>query len=75
MEAFFNSERENTFSGVHVLIYVFDVDSHEHKKDMMQFVSCLDSINDLSPSARIFCLIHKMDLIKTEEDRDRVIDS
>ena len=37
MEAFFNSERSTTFSGVHVLIYVFDVDSHEHKKDVEQF--------------------------------------
>mmetsp|Transcript_21481 Transcript_21481/g.31956 ORF Transcript_21481/g.31956 Transcript_21481/m.31956 type:complete len:306 (-) Transcript_21481:156-1073(-) len=74
MEAFFNSERNNTFSGVHVLIYVFDADSHEHKKDIDQFQSCLESINDLSPDARIFCLIHKMDLIKNEEERERLLE-
>jgi len=74
MEAFFNSERSQTFSGVHVLIYVFDVDSHEHKKDMDQFVSCLQSINELSPEARVFCLIHKMDLIKNEDDRNKLLE-
>eukprot|EP00472_Partenskyella_glossopodia_P009007 CAMPEP_0197529672 /NCGR_PEP_ID=MMETSP1318-20131121/29195_1 /TAXON_ID=552666 /ORGANISM="Partenskyella glossopodia, Strain RCC365" /LENGTH=326 /DNA_ID=CAMNT_0043085227 /DNA_START=42 /DNA_END=1021 /DNA_ORIENTATION=- len=74
MEAFFNSERANTFSGVHVLIYVFDVDSHEHKKDIDQFKSCLASINELSPEARVFCLIHKMDLIKTEEGREKLFE-
>mmetsp|Transcript_27937 Transcript_27937/g.67911 ORF Transcript_27937/g.67911 Transcript_27937/m.67911 type:complete len:307 (+) Transcript_27937:92-1012(+) len=74
MEAFFNSERAQTFSGVHVLIYVFDVDSHEHKKDIDQFVSCLQSIDDLSPDARVFCLIHKMDLIKNEDDRTKLLE-
>eukprot|EP00469_Lotharella_globosa_P004470 CAMPEP_0167796532 /NCGR_PEP_ID=MMETSP0111_2-20121227/15098_1 /TAXON_ID=91324 /ORGANISM="Lotharella globosa, Strain CCCM811" /LENGTH=284 /DNA_ID=CAMNT_0007690431 /DNA_START=12 /DNA_END=866 /DNA_ORIENTATION=- len=74
MEAFFNSERSTTFSGVHVLIYVFDVDSHEHKKDVEQFRSCLKSIQDLSPDARVFCLIHKMDLIKNETDRMKLLE-
>lgn len=74
MEAFFDAERLNTFTGVHVLIYVFDVESHERKKDLEYFQSCLESIKQLSPDARIFCLIHKMDLIPKEEERVKLLE-
>lgn len=75
MEAFFDAERTSTFSGVHVLIYVFDVESHETKKDLDYFNSCISSINELSPNARIFCLIHKMDLVHKESDRATLLEA
>lgn len=30
---------------------------------MTQFSNCLDALADLSPKTRIFCLLHKMDLL------------
>lgn len=71
MENYFASQRENIFSSVEVLIYVFDVESHELEKDMHYYQSCLEAILLYSPSATVFCLIHKMDLVQ-EEQRDLV---
>jgi len=43
---------------------VFDVTSKDFKgHDMTQFENCLDALGELSPKTRIFCLIHKMDLL------------
>ena len=52
---------------VEVLIYVFDVESRELDKDLHYYQSCLEAIMQSSPKAKIFCLIHKMDLIEEEQ--------
>ncbi len=52
-----------------VLIYVFDIESHERKKDLENFANCLDAIKQNSKNAHVFCLIHKMDLVQKEEER------
>jgi len=69
MENYFESQRDQIFRNVEVLIYVFDIESHERKKDYDYFTNCLDAIRTLSKNAHVFCLIHKMDLIHKEEDR------
>jgi len=69
MESYFESQRDQIFRNVEVLIYVFDIESTEKKKDMDYFKSCLDGLRVNSKNAHIFCLIHKMDLIHREEDR------
>lgn len=71
MENYFASQRENIFRNVEVLIYVFDVESRELDKDMHYYQSCLEAIIDNSPHAKIFCLVHKMDLIQ-EDQRDMI---
>lgn len=71
MENYFASQRENIFRNVEVMIYVFDVESRELEKDMHYYQSCLDAILQNSPKAKIFCLIHKMDLVQ-EDRRDLV---
>jgi len=71
MENYFASQRDNIFSNVEVLIYVFDVESHELEKDMHYYQSCLEAILQNSPQAKVFCLIHKMDLVQ-EEQRDLI---
>jgi len=73
MENYFVSQRENIFRNVEVLIYVFDVESQdgELKKDLKYYQTCLSAIYENSPSAKVFCLIHKMDLIQ-EDQRDKV---
>ena len=54
-----------------VLIYVFDVESREIEKDMHYYQSCLEAILQNSKDAKIFCLLHKMDLIQ-EDQRDQI---
>eukprot|EP00095_Tigriopus_kingsejongensis_P000285 snap_masked-scaffold816_size93094-processed-gene-0.8 protein:Tk00285 transcript:snap_masked-scaffold816_size93094-processed-gene-0.8-mRNA-1 annotation:"ras-related gtp-binding protein a" len=71
MENYFASQRENIFRNVEVMIYVFDVESRELEKDMHYYQSCLDAILQNSPNAKIFCLIHKMDLVQ-EDQRDMI---
>jgi Ras-related GTP-binding protein A/B len=51
---------------------VFDVESRELEKDMHYYQSCLEAILQNSPEAKIFCLIHKMDLVQ-EDQRDLVL--
>nr|XP_006823940.1 PREDICTED: ras-related GTP-binding protein A-like [Saccoglossus kowalevskii] len=67
MENYFASQRDNIFRNVEVLIYVFDVESRELEKDMHYYQSCLEAILQNSPDARVFCLIHKMDLVQEDQ--------
>lgn len=71
MDQYFQSQKENIFRNVEVLIYVFDVESRELDKDMHYYQSCLEAILNFSPEAKIFCLIHKMDLVP-EDQRDPI---
>ena len=76
MSTFFSSVPYLDFfisRNVEVLIYVFDVESRELEKDLHYYQSCLEAIMQSSPKAKIFCLIHKMDLIE-EEQRDLIFD-
>jgi Ras-related GTP-binding protein A/B len=67
MENYFASQRDNIFRHVEVLIYVFDVESRELEKDLRYYQNCLESILLHSPDAKVFCLIHKMDLIQLDQ--------
>ncbi len=71
MENYFASQREPNFRNVEVLIYVFDIESVEMEKDMHYYQSCLEAILQNSKDAKIFCLLHKMDLIQ-DDQRDIV---
>ena len=54
---------------------MFDVMSKDFEgHDMTQFENCLDALTELSPNVKIFCLIHKMDLLP-EADRDSTFES
>eukprot|EP01006_Ploeotia_vitrea_P029678 TRINITY_DN62172_c0_g1_i1.p1 TRINITY_DN62172_c0_g1~~TRINITY_DN62172_c0_g1_i1.p1 ORF type:complete len:306 (+),score=139.99 TRINITY_DN62172_c0_g1_i1:33-920(+) len=66
---YFESQRESIFRNCSVLIYVFDIDSNETEKDLEYFQSCLDAIMQNSKDCKIFCLIHKFDLVP-EENRE-----
>ena len=71
MENYFESQRDHIFRNVQVLIYVFDIESRELAKDMEYYASCLQAVRQNSKSAKVFCLVHKMDLIP-EEQREEV---
>jgi len=70
MESYFVSQRDNIFNHVEVLIYVFDVCSREMEKDLRYYQSCLEGLLTHSPDAKVFCLIHKMDLLKDEQQSE-----
>lgn len=46
----------------------------DEQKDMKYYHSCLDAIQQNSPTAKIFCLMHKMDLVP-EDQREKVTSS
>jgi len=60
-ESYFERDRETIFRSVELLIYVC--------------VRCgvLEAIEESSPDARVFCLMHKMDLV-AEEDREIILE-
>lgn len=71
MESYFVSQRDNIFRNVKVLIYVFDVESRDLEQDLRQYQSCLEAIMEKSPGAKMFCLVHKLDLV--QEDQREVV--
>mmetsp|Transcript_42686 Transcript_42686/g.96148 ORF Transcript_42686/g.96148 Transcript_42686/m.96148 type:complete len:328 (-) Transcript_42686:63-1046(-) len=81
MVNYFESQKDHIFSNVEVLIYVLgsagDPATNAKKaqenqaKDMSYFMSAVESIRHFSPSAKIFCLVHKLDLVH-ESQRDAV---
>ncbi|EPZ34253.1 rraga protein [Rozella allomycis CSF55] len=79
MENYLSSQRDHVFKNVEVLIYVFDVESRENEKDLHYFDSSLESLKFHSPDAKIFTLIHKMDILSEEEknvtfsEKERII--
>ncbi|KAI9173107.1 GTP-binding protein gtr1 [Blastocladiella emersonii ATCC 22665] len=73
MENYFTSQRDHIFRNVEVLIYIFDVESRELERDFDYFQSCIDAIKQNSKDAKVFCLVHKMDLVQ-EDMRDRIFE-
>lgn len=69
METYLASQRENIFSDVAVLIYVFDIESREVERDMDTYNAIIKALGEYSPHAYVFGLIHKMDLIPIEHRR------
>ncbi|KAF2153556.1 hypothetical protein K461DRAFT_142156 [Myriangium duriaei CBS 260.36] len=65
-ENFLTSSRSQVFASVAVLIFVFDVESREFNADLVNYSSIITALREYSPTARIFVLIHKMDLISPE---------
>ncbi|KAL0591491.1 hypothetical protein ABG067_001089 [Albugo candida] len=72
-ENYFESQRDHIFRSVELLIYVFDIESREIDKDMAHFEGCLEAIDQNSSNAKVFVLIHKMDLVP-EDKRHRVLE-
>ncbi|KAL8830598.1 MAG: hypothetical protein Q9170_005663 [Blastenia crenularia] len=75
-ESYLTSQKEYVFGQVGVLIYVFDVESSDFSvaeepvpgqsdRDLRTFGKIIQALAEHSPGARIFVLIHKMDLVST----------
>jgi len=72
LDSYITTQRENIYSNVSVLIFVLDVKSAEVYQDLNHFSKCVECLLEYSPKAKLFCLIHKMDLIPKYEDRDKI---
>ncbi len=66
MDSYVLAQPSNIFSDVAVLIYVFDIESREVNRDLDTYSTIIRALHQYSPSAYVFCLIHKMDLIQNE---------
>ncbi|KAF7311292.1 Ras-related GTP binding A [Mycena kentingensis (nom. inval.)] len=64
MDSYLTTQRSTIFQQVGVLIYVFDVESHEMNKDLEYYRDCLEGLRQYSPDAAVFLLLHKMDLVR-----------
>ena len=71
-ENFLTSSRSQVFASVAVLIFVFDVESREFSADLVNYSSIITALHEFSPNAKIFVLVHKMDLISPER-KDSVL--
>jgi Ras-related GTP-binding protein A/B len=49
---------------VAVLIFVFDIESRDTLADVVNYKNIIRALEEYSPGAKVFCLIHKMDLIQ-----------
>lgn len=47
-----------------MLIFVFDIESREFQADVISYGNIIRALADCSPSAKVFVLIHKMDLVQ-----------
>jgi len=70
---FIPGQKDTIFRDLEVLIYVFDVESREQDLDLLYYQKCMEAVKDekdsqQNSSAKVFCLIHKMDLI-AEQNR------
>lgn len=64
MENYLSQQRAHVFSNVGVLIYVFDIESRDVERDMATYVNIISALVQYSREAKIFVLVHKMDLIQ-----------
>ena len=63
MENYLTQQRIHVFSNVGVLIYVFDIESRDVERDLATYANILSTLLQFSPTAKIYVLIHKMDLV------------
>ncbi|KAL4505497.1 hypothetical protein ABPG72_002559 [Tetrahymena utriculariae] len=65
MKSYFNKQKDVIFKDVQVLIYVFDIGTQNNipEEDLNDYKLCLEKLAELSQGAKVFILLHKIDLI------------
>jgi len=46
------------------------VNKKDHKTDLEYYESCVKAIHEHSPVAKVFCLIHKSDLLEADKKNE-----
>lgn len=61
-----DGRRPLLFRDVNVMVYVFDAVNldQELDRDYFFYLECLEALRKHSPGAKVFCLVHKMDLVR-----------
>ncbi|CAH6723699.1 GTP-binding protein Gtr1p [[Candida] jaroonii] len=67
MDNYFTTQKDHIFKFVQVLIHVFDVESKSINKDIEIFIKALTNLQKHSPDAKVFVLLHKMDLVQVDK--------
>jgi Ras-related GTP-binding protein A/B len=70
VENYLNNQRSHVFGSVAVLIFVFDIESREFMADVASYNNIILALEEFSPNAKVFCLIHTMDLVQTRMRAD-----
>ncbi|EGW32940.1 uncharacterized protein SPAPADRAFT_60280 [Spathaspora passalidarum NRRL Y-27907] len=70
MDNYFTNQKDHIFKMVQVLIHVFDVESKSINKDIEIFIKSLTNLQKYSPGAKIFVLLHKMDLVQIDKRQE-----
>lgn len=70
MENYLSQQRQHVFSNVGVLIYVFDIESRDFDRDLLTYRSIIGALGQFSPTASIYILVHKMDLVVPSQRED-----
>jgi Ras-related GTP-binding protein A/B len=70
MENYLSQQRQHVFSNVGVLIYVFDIESRDFDRDLVTYNAIIQALSQFSPSASVYVLIHKMDLVVPHQRED-----
>ena len=65
-ENYLTTQKSYVFSEVGVLIYVFDIESREFEQDLTTYNAVIKALEEYSPRAHVFCLVHKMDLVQMD---------
>ncbi|PVU86989.1 hypothetical protein BB561_006489 [Smittium simulii] len=66
MNNYITDQKEHLFKDAEVLIYVFDVETRDQAAEFKYYEDCVKLLSQFSPTAKVFCLIHKIDLIKQD---------
>ncbi|KAF2753933.1 hypothetical protein EJ05DRAFT_479958 [Pseudovirgaria hyperparasitica] len=64
VENYLTNQRTHVFGSVAVLIFVFDIESREFQADVISYSNIIRALTECSPTAKVFILIHKMDLVQ-----------
>jgi len=75
MENYFLHQKDNIFRGAAVLIYVLDIMSDKPDEDIRGYEECLKALMDHSEEAKVFVLVHKMDLIESPAQKQEVFEA
>ena len=68
MDSYLSTQRSTIFQHVAVLIYVFDIETREALKDLDYYRDCIEGLKKYSAEAKVFLLVHKMDLVRENAD-------
>jgi Ras-related GTP-binding protein A/B len=72
---YFTRQKETIFSNVAVLIFVLDVKSTKVDSDLEDYSKCVQNLAKYSKGAKLFALVHKMDLIQSKQERKTIFDA